>query len=179
MSGRLGIDDLEDLTQARLGPLGCEELLDAATETVLAFNGPDGWPRAVVVSFTRHRGSWWIAGVRGRGYVRAIGDDPRVSLVVTNAGTALEGRRMLALRGQAVIHDDPVTRREMLPLIATRLAPSDPAAMVRLLDSPGRVVLEVKVVGTSVSHDSRRIAGNGRGGPALGAGGDRPRQEER
>jgi len=42
--GKLGVDDLEDMSLARLSGEGVEELLDAATECTLVFSGPDGWP---------------------------------------------------------------------------------------------------------------------------------------
>ena len=37
---------------------------------------------------------------------RAIVDNPRVTIVVSSAGTSLPGRRMLAIRGVAEVHDD-------------------------------------------------------------------------
>ncbi len=168
MSGRLGIDDLEDLRPARPRNDAVEELVTEATEMTLIVNGADGWPRGVVVSFVRDGGSYWVTSVEGRGYLRSLRADPRVSLVVSNAGTSLPGRRMLALRGRATVHTDQRTRARMLPMIARRLAPQDPDAMVRLLDSPGRLLIEIVPVAVSASHDSRLIAGNGRGGDGHG-----------
>lgn len=162
--GRLGVDDLEDLTPARLEPDGIEELLATQTECLLSFVDADGWPRGAVVSFVRAAGSYWYTAVRSRRHVRTVAADPRVTIVVSNAGTALPGRRMVALRGRAVVHDRGKVKEEMLATIANRLAPADPSAMLRLLDSPNRVVVEVRPVGVSISHDSRKIAGNGRGG---------------
>ena len=46
------------------------------------------------------------------------------------------------------------------------MQPADPAPSARLLDSPKRVVVEVRPVAIAVSHDSRKMPGNGRGGPA-------------
>jgi len=167
----LGIDDLENLAPARLADDGIEELLDAATECTLCFADGDGWPRGVVVSFARRDGSVYFTAVNGRRHTRSLRQDPRVSVVVSSAGTALDGRRMVAFRGTAVFHDADPDKSELLWLIAGRLAPADPAAMVRLLDSPNRVVMEIRPVSMSVSHDSRHIAGNGRGG--AGEGGER------
>jgi nitroimidazol reductase NimA-like FMN-containing flavoprotein (pyridoxamine 5'-phosphate oxidase superfamily) len=167
--GRLGVDDLEDLRSARLGSEAIEELLDTATEATLVFAADhDGWPQGVVVSFARFEGSFWLTAVEGRVHVRGLRRDPRAALVVTNAGTGLEGRRMVSVRGRAVVHSDRETKDRILPVLARRLAPADPAAMLRLLDSERRVVVQLADPEVLVSHDSRRIAGDGRGGPADG-----------
>jgi hypothetical protein len=47
------------------------------------------------------------------------------------------------------------------------MQPADPAAFARLLDSPKRLVIEVRPVAIAVSHDSRKMPGNGRGGAAT------------
>lgn len=163
-TGRLGLDDLEDLKPARLDAAGVEELLATQTECMLSFNDARGWPRGVVVSFVRARGSFWYTAVTSRRHVRTVAAHPRVTIVVSSAGTDLGGRRMVALRGRATVHSQGRPKDEMLRAIAARLAPADPGAMLRLLDSPNRVVVEVVPEGVSISHDSRMIAGDGRGG---------------
>lgn len=40
----------------------------------------------------------------------------------------------------------------------------DPTAFIRLLDSPQRVIIEVRPVAIAASHDSRKMTGDGRGG---------------
>jgi hypothetical protein len=166
MVGRLGVDDLDDLRTARLGSAGIAELLDTATEATLVFAAEeDGWPQGVVVSFLPAEGSLWVTAVEGRGHTRALRCDPRVTLVVSSTGTALAGRRMVAVRARAIVHSDVAVRQRILPLLAARLAPGDAAAMLRLLDSDRRVVIELTQPRVVVSHDSRRIAGDGRGGP--------------
>ncbi|HJX45404.1 MAG TPA: hypothetical protein VJ352_17160, partial [Geodermatophilus sp.] len=90
--------------------------------------------------------------------------DGRLTLVIDNRGTGLPGRRMLAVQGTVVVHEDRPTKDWFFPAFAERMAADDPAAFVRLLDSPNRAVLEVVPTGRQKSHDSRKIAGNGRGG---------------
>jgi hypothetical protein len=165
--GKLGVDDLADLRAARLGGSGIEELLEAATECTLVFTGPDGWPMGVVVSFVRFEDEFWCTAVAQRQHAKGIAADPRVSLVVTSAGTALEGRRMVALKGRATVHTDRAIIERMLPVIADRLAPADPERMVRLLDTEHRVAISVRPSSVSASHDSGQISGDGRGGPGL------------
>lgn len=162
--GRLGVDDLEDLSTARLDPDGVEELLAAQSECVVSFVDEFGWPRGAVVSFIRATGSLWYAATTGRRHARTVMADPRVTVVVSSAGSGLIGRRMVALRGRARVHSQGPVKERMLRIIAERLAPADPLAMVRLLDSVNRVVVEVVPEGVAVSHDSRKIAGDGRGG---------------
>lgn len=164
--GRLGVDDLEDLRSARLGQAGIAELLETATEATLVFaSEEDGWPQGVVVSFLQVQGSLWVTAVEGRGHTRGLRQDPRATLVVSSTGTTLAGRRMVALRARAIVHGDPAVRQRILPLLAARLAPGDPEAMLRLLDTERRVVIELTEPDVVVSHDSRRIVGDGRGGP--------------
>ncbi len=167
--GKLGVDDLEDMSLARLSGEGVEELLDAATECTLVFSGPDGWPMGVIVSFVRADGRFWLTAVSDRQHTRGIAADPRVTLVVSSAGTGLDGRRMVAIKARAQVHHDRATKEEVLPLIAGRLAPSGPEHMIRLLDTPKRVVIEVRPTAVSVSHDSRTIAGDGRGSAGASA----------
>lgn len=160
--GRVGIDDIEDLRGLTLDDDGRRELLDTATECTFVFSS-GGWPSGVVMSFLYERDRFWLTAVRGRAHERAMRQDPRVTLVVSSAGTQL-ARRMLAVRGEVHVHEDRQTMDWFLPRFAERLTPADPAAFVRLLDSPKRVVFEMVPTGIAASHDSRRLPGNGRGG---------------
>jgi general stress protein 26 len=161
---RVGEHDLEDLGQARLNDSSQQELMSAQTECTFVFRGDDGAPSGTVVSFAAHEGALWITSVRGRAQVRGVERDPEVSIVISNAGTDLPGRRMLSLRGTAQIHSDPTALESILHVLAERLAPGGEDAFLALLRSPGRVVIEVRPSRIVASHDSRRMAGNGRGG---------------
>lgn len=159
-----GTDDIEDLTAARLGVAGREQLWEAQTEAVLGFL-QDGEPTAVVMSYVVDgRGHFWFATVEGRRQVRGIDQDPRVSVTVSSTGSGLPGRQMVSLRGRATVHRARDVVLAAVRSLAPRLAPEDPAAFERLLDSPGRVVLEVAPTRVTASHDSGRLAGDGRGG---------------
>ena len=162
--GRIGIDDLEELQTLRLDLSEQDELLDAQTECTFVFAGKDGWPSGVIMSFLRADGAFWLTAVENRAHVRALATEPRVTLVVTNAGTGSPGRQMLAVRGVATVHRDRETIEWFLPRFTGRMQPTDPAAFARLLDSPKRLVIEVRPTAIAVSHDSRKMPGNGRGG---------------
>lgn len=161
---RVGERDLEDMTRARLDPGDLAELADAAPECTLVFSDDDGWPAGVTMSHLFHEGRFWLTSVRGRAQVRAVERDERVGLVLSSAGSGLPGRRMVRARGRAVLLDDRATRDAMLPLFCARLQPAAPERMLALLDSPRRVLIRIDPVGYPQSHDSRRVAGDGRGG---------------
>lgn len=161
--GRLGVDDLEDLKGTHLDRSDQEELLTAQTECTVVFSDADGWPRGVIMSFIVVDGRFWLTAVEGRAQVKGVDRDKRVSIVVSSAGSGLEGRRMLSVLGEATVHRDDATLQWFLDQFTSRLQPADPVAWRQLLESPNRVVLEVAPIRVAVSHDQRKIAGNGRG----------------
>ena len=160
-----GTKDIEKLSGARLTGEAQAALLADQTECTLCFLDEDGAPAAVVVSFAVDDGSFWITSVAGRVQVRAVERDARVSIVVSGTGTGARGRQMLAVKGTATVHRDITGLGDRLDLLAARLAPADPDAFIALLSSPGRLLIEVAPTATVASHDSRRLAGDGRGGP--------------
>lgn len=161
--GRLGIDDLEALRGTHLDTADQHELLSRQTECGFVFTGEQGWPSGVVMSYVVADGRFWLTSVEGRAQVDALAEDPRVSIVVSSAGSGLPGRRMLSVRGVATVHRDEDTLSWFLGEFTSRLQPGDPVSWRRLLDSPNRVVVEVRPVKVAVSHDQRKIPGNGRG----------------
>ena len=162
--GRVGVDDLEDLRGLRLDAPDRAELLRLQGECTFVFNR-GGWPSGVVMSFLYDEDRFWLTAVTGRAHADALAADPRVNIVVSNKGTDLPGRSMIAVRGVALVHSDERTKGWFLPRFAAKHASGDPDAFVRLLDSPNRVVIEVRPIEVTASHDSRKLAGDGRGGP--------------
>src|SRR3954451_2314516 len=98
LMGRLGVDDLEQLKGTHLDKADQGELLSAQTECTFVFVGDDGWPGGVIMSFIVVDGTFWLTAVEGRKHVKALDADPRVSIVVSSAGSGLPGRRMLSIR---------------------------------------------------------------------------------
>ncbi|MEU0483044.1 pyridoxamine 5'-phosphate oxidase family protein [Streptosporangium sp. NPDC006013] len=162
--GRVGVDDLEALQSLKTGRAEQGELLEKQTECTFVFANEHGWPSGVIMSFFVEDGTFWLTAVESRPHARALAADPRVTIVVSNSGTGTPGRQMLAIRGVATVHRDAKTKEWFFEKFTTRMQPEDPAAFTRLLDSPNRVVFEVRSVATAVSHDSRKMPGNGRGG---------------
>jgi general stress protein 26 len=165
---RVGTRDLEDMRQARLDQDGIDELIGAASECVFVFTAADGWPAGVTMSYLYDDGVFWLAAVTDRQHVKAVERDARVGMVISNLGTALPGRRMVRIKGHATLHRDRATLDRVLPRLATSLAPAGAEALHRLLDSPKRVLIRVEPLAYPQTHDSRKVAGDGRGGPAAG-----------
>lgn len=163
---KTGVDNIEDLRGLGLGKDGQSELIAAQTECTFVFTNEDGWASGVVMSYILLDGSFWVTAVAGRGHVRGIQKDPRVSMVFSNAGTALPGRRMLSVRGTAIIHRDPATKARFLEAFAARHQPEATESFIRLLDSSNRIVIQIHPSAVAVSHDSTKIPGDGRGGSA-------------
>jgi general stress protein 26 len=161
--GRLGVDDLENLKGTNLDRADQDELLKAQTECTVVFLDAEGWPRGVIMSFIVVNGKFWLTAVEGRAQVKGLDRDKRVSLVVSSAGSGLPGRRMLSVLGEATVHRDDATLQWFLDQFTSRLQPDDPVSWRKLLNSPNRVVFEVQPTRVAVSHDQRKIAGNGRG----------------
>ncbi|OAK56376.1 pyridoxamine 5'-phosphate oxidase family protein [Rhodococcoides kyotonense] len=161
---RVGIDDNENLESVRASETGRAELIAAQTECTFAFTTEAGWPAGVVMSYLFTRDRFWLTAAAGRAHVRGAVRDPRVTLVISNAGTALPGRRMVSIRGTATVHREASVKSWFYSVFAQHLAPDDPDAFAALLDSPERVVLEVEPVRVAVSHDSTKMPGDGRGG---------------
>lgn len=161
----LGVDNLEKLKGTHLDKADQGELLKAQTECTFIFTNEHGWPSGVVMSFFEEGGTFWLTAVEGRKHVTSLARDPRVSIVVSSAGSGLDGRRMLSVRGVATVHRDDETKSWFLDEFTTRLQPEGPDAWRKLLDSPNRVVFEVRPTAIAASHDQRKIPGNGRGLP--------------
>lgn len=162
---KIGTVDLEDLSSLRLDKSEQSELLEAQTECSVIFNNVDGWPSGVIMTFLQIDGAFWFTAIEGRTQVLGIDKDPRISMVISNAGTGLEGRRMLSVRGIARVHRDAETKQRILMAFAKHHQPDVPDNFYKLLDSENRLVIKVIPTAVAASHTSTKMAGDGRGGP--------------
>lgn len=162
---RVGERDLERMDLARLEGDDIHELVTMASECTFLFTDADGWPAGVTMSYLYLDGIFWLTAVTARQHVRAVERDTRVGMVISNSGTALAGRRMVRMRGLATLHRDRTTLDAILPLISAKLSPSNAERFQQLLDSPNRVLIRVEPVAFPKTHDSRKVGGDGRGGP--------------
>ncbi len=77
----------------------------------------------------------------------AVRRNPAVALTISSAGTAITPKRSVSYKGRCTVRDDRETKDWLLPAIASRLRPTDPAAAAAFrdaLDTPNRVILEVE-----------------------------------
>lgn len=135
------------------------ELLTAASECTCTCIADDGWPSGMVMSFLHARDALWLTTIRGRRQERSMQRDGRVSIVISSAGTALFGRRMIAIRGNAVEVKEPLLAHTILRELSAKLAPANVERFLSMLLGPKRVLFRVEWVSTEYSHDSRRQRG--------------------
>lgn len=173
-AAELGTQNLEKLAGTQLDLADRAELLDTQTECTFIYVNDEGWPCGVVMSYIQVDGVFWLTAVEGRGHVRALARDQRVSIVVSSTGSGLPGRRMVSVRGEVTVHRDQEVKNWFLDRFTHALQPADPDSWRKLLDSPHRVVFEVRPVAITASHDQRKIPGNGRGMAAGAETGRRP-----
>jgi general stress protein 26 len=123
-----------------------ESLLREQGECVFNWATRDGWPVGVVMSFLWRDGRFWLTAGAQRHRIEAIRRDPRVSVVVTSAGTRLGPAKTLTAKGRVRIREDAETKQWFYPALAEMIQRGDPVAARRFaehLDSPLRVILEV------------------------------------
>ncbi|MGF1596682.1 MAG: pyridoxamine 5'-phosphate oxidase family protein [Acidimicrobiales bacterium] len=153
-------ENYEDVTAFDLDPDTEERLLLAHNECTFIWANREGWPVGVIMSYVWRRGRFWLTASSQRARVAAVRRDPRVSVVVTSTGSPLPRDKAITWKGRCTIHDDEATRAWFYPELAGALvgeAPDARARFIRLLDSPRRVVLEVKPV-QRIGYDGAKMA---------------------
>ena len=139
-------ENYEDVRSYTLDDDVLERLLDEQTELNFMWGTQDHWPVGVFMSFVWHDGRFWLTMSTQRKRMRAIQRDPRVSVAVSSVGTSLGRQKSATAKGRVYIHDDEDTKAWFYPALAKRVMPKIPAiqrAIVAMLDSENRVVLEV------------------------------------
>ena len=144
---------LESLRSARLDQAQRQELLSGETECTVCFVDDSGWPGGVVMNYVHDDGRFWLTAVEGRSQVVAIERDPRVTVVVSRR----RPRAMVAFRGRARVHRDPVIIQPWLDTFSRAWRYSHQDEFRTLLDTPNRVVIEVCDLVVAVSHDHRKL----------------------
>lgn len=137
----------EDLTAYRMADAESADLLAQQIECTLIWHSTDGHPIGAIVNYVFRRDRFWVTATDHRPRIAAIRLDPRVSVVISSRGSPITARRSLTCRGTAIVHDDPSVKAWMLPELAAAVRPGSPqrqAEFARLLDSPGRLVIEVQ-----------------------------------
>jgi nitroimidazol reductase NimA-like FMN-containing flavoprotein (pyridoxamine 5'-phosphate oxidase superfamily) len=156
--------NFEDLSRARLDPDTEAELLRAQTECTFVWHTKTGHPLGVIMSFVYHDDRFWLTASATRGRVAAVRADPRVAIVVSSLGSAVEAGKSLTCRGTCTVRDDEETKRWFFEALSLRRFPHDEgyrATFVEKLDSSQRVILEVETT-ERITYDGAKLHGPGR-----------------
>jgi hypothetical protein len=139
------LSDYEQVSVYGLDDARREELLRENVECTFNWRTRDGWPVGVIMSYLWKDGRFWLTAGAHRHRIEAVRRDPRVSIVVTSAGTRLGPGKSATAKGRCALHEDAETRAWFYPEFARRLQPdaARAAEFERRLDSPLRVILEV------------------------------------
>lgn len=138
---------LETVSQYCLDEADLAQLLENNSECVFMWSTREAWPMGVAMSYLWANDRFWLTLTANRHRVAAIERDPRVSLCVSNGGIQQQlPNRSVTVKGRAIVHRDRDTKTWFYPQFAARLRDSaeQAEAFADLLDSPLRVVLEVR-----------------------------------
>ena len=150
----------EDVRAFTLDESQQEDLLRTQNECAFVWSTRDGWPVGVIMSFVWRDGKVWLTSSVQRKRVKAVSRDPRVSVIVSGAGTSLGAGKTVTLKGRCVVRSDPETAAWFYPALAKAVFPDNEVRQQRFaerLDTPGRVIFEVTPV-ASITHDVEKLA---------------------
>lgn len=150
----------EDLTNYGLDDDMEERLLLAHNECTFIWSNSEGWPVGVIMSYIWRQGSFWLTASRHRARIRAVQRDPRVCVVVTSTGSPLRRNMTVTWKGLCTVHDEAAVKQWFYPDFSDALQGHDPVtrdAFMKFLDSPRRVILEVKPT-QRIGYDGTKMA---------------------
>ncbi len=153
------IRDYEDVAVYPLDDETFERLMALQTECAVVWSTRDGWPVGVMHRFVWRDGRVWVTTARHRVRVPALRRDPRSSVIVSSEGTELGGDKTVTMKTLATIHASDEVKAWFYPALAEKLNPGRPdraAAFQSMLDSPGRVVIELEPV-KFISYDGAKL----------------------
>jgi hypothetical protein len=141
------VDSYEDVSVFALDDDRERALHAAQTECTFMWTTKDGDPVGVIMNYLFRDGSFWLTCTRRRKRVAAVEARPRVAIAVSSRGTRIGVSQAVTYKGDAVVHDDDATKGWFYPALAARVRPESAeqqAAFVHHLDTPGRVVIEIR-----------------------------------
>ena len=140
-------DSYEDVSVFTLSGDREAVLLTTQTECTFMWSTQTGDPVGVIMNFVYHDNAFWLTCTRRRKRVPAVEARPRVAIAVSSRGTDIGISQAITYKGNATVLDDRATLDWFYPVLARKVRPTDEAAQaafVHHLDSPGRVVIEVR-----------------------------------
>ena len=142
-------DEIHNYEKVSIYPLDAdvlEKLLSINRECVFNWCTQDNHPMGVVMSYIWMDGRVWLTAGAHRHRISAVRRNPKVSVVITSAGTEFGPGKTVTIKGRCVIHEDRETKDKFYAPFSRHLNPqSEERARFfqEFLDSPLRVVLEV------------------------------------
>ena len=140
-------EDFEDVSQFGLSAERERVLYDKQTECTFMWTNKAGEPVGVIMNYVVREGSFWLTATRRRARIAAVERDPRVAIAISSRGTDIGVSQSVTHKGIATVHDDQATKDWFYPALAAAVRPdsvSQQQSFVDHLDSPGRVVIEVR-----------------------------------
>lgn len=149
----------EELDACELSAADLERLLVEQNECTFMWVTKAGQPFGVIMSYFYRDGAFWLTSAAHRVRVQAVRRTGVAAVVVTSKGTPLGTGKTASFRGPCTVHDDRAMLDWMLPELAKVLRPDSEegaAAMLSHLDTPNRVVLELRP-DFRLDFDSRKM----------------------
>lgn len=162
------VDSYEDVSTFFLDNEREQALLDAQTECTFMWTTSTGDPVGVIMNFVVSDDKFWVTCTRRRKRVAAVEARPRVALAITSRGTDIGVSQAVTYKGDAIVHDDADTKTWFYAALAAKVRPESKErqdAFVHHLDSPGRVVIEIRPT-DRIGFDSEAMFANSPAGPS-------------
>ena len=162
------VDSYEDVSTFALDDERENALHDAQTECTFMWTTKEGDPVGVIMNYLLHDGRFWLTCTRRRKRVAAVEARPRVAIAVSSRGTDIGVSQAVTYKGDAIVHEDDATKAWFYPALAARVRPETAerqAAFVHHLDTPGRVVIEIRPT-ARIGFDAENMFRNSPAGPS-------------
>ena len=162
------VDSYEDVSTFALDDEREHVLHAAQTECTFMWTTKEGDPVGVIMNYLERDGSFWLTCTRRRKRVAAVEARPRVAMAVSSRGTNIGVSQAVTYKGDAIVHDDDATKAWFSPALAARVRPESAErqeAFVHHLDTPGRVVIEIRPT-ARIGFDAENMFKNSPAGPS-------------
>lgn len=162
------VDSYEDVSIFALDDTREQALHAAQTECTFMWTTSAGDPVGVIMNYLLHDGRFWLTCTRRRKRVAAVEARPRVAIAVSSRGTDIGVSQTVTYKGDATVHDEPEVKAWFYPALAARVRPESKEqqdAFVHHLDTPGRVVIEIRPT-ARIGFDAESMFKNSPAGPS-------------
>jgi len=162
------VDSYEDVSTFALDDERERALHAAQTECTFMWTTSSGDPVGVIMNYVVHDDRFWVTCTRRRKRVAAVEARPRVAIAVSSRGTEIGVSQAVTYKGDAVVHDSDEVKAWFYPALAARVRPESAerqAAFVHHLDTPGRVVIEIRPT-ARIGFDAEQMFKGSPAGPS-------------